>query len=116
MGDQLRMMRGADSLSPRTRHIGEDSGVLDTGVPKTDGVPDKNKPSFSEFLLEQFNESNQLGMEADRRIDMSVRGEDPSPHETIIAIQKADVSFNLLLSIKDKLEQAYQTLIRTQMG
>ena len=69
--------------------------------------------SFSEMLGEQVRSVNEMWIDAEKRIEKAVLGEDPNPHATIIAVQKATISFQLLMSVKQKIEQAYQQVIRT---
>lgn len=102
--EQLKMIRGVDSIAPKSIESvpGEDQGG--------------GRTTFMDLLVQQMDNANQAGMEADNLIKKAAAGDEVNPHETVIAVQKADISFNLMLSIKDRLEQAYQTLIRTQMG
>jgi len=100
MLDQLRTIRGVDSITPKTQAGG------------VQGAPG-NKVSFGEFLSQQFEESNRLGIEAEKAIQRSVSGEDPNPHAAMIAVQKADISLTLLMSLKERIERAYTELIRT---
>jgi flagellar hook-basal body complex protein FliE len=101
LDQELRMLRGVEPIKTKSTEVVKGA---------QDGTP------FMDFLVKQFDETNRLGLEADRRIEMAAVGEDQNPHDTVIAVQKADISFNLLLNVKDKLEQAYQTLVRTSIG
>lgn len=105
VSDQLRMLQGVDPIqrpgSKETMPVGPSDG---------------NQPTFGEFLKVQLVEANNLGLKADRQIQLALEGKEPNPHKTMIAIQKADITFRLLMAVKDKLEQAYQSIIRTQMG
>lgn len=101
LADQLRMIKGVEPIQqPRT---GESSAT-------------SNKPSFLNFLEKSVNEANELGLDVDRKIRDTIEGTAANPHETIIAIQKADISFRLMLAVKDQLEQAYQQIMRTSIG
>jgi flagellar hook-basal body complex protein FliE len=80
-------------------------------------TPEKtSKVSFGDFLEKKFDELNQIGLDVDKKIQATAEGKSENPHETIIAIQKADVTFKLMLSVKDQLEQAYQQIMRTSIG
>ncbi len=98
--DELRMLRGAEPITP---------------APKRSEAP-AGSQSFAEFLKTQLGEVNQLGLEADRKIQDVLEGKAPNPHDAQIAIQKADVAFKLMLSVKEQLEQTYQTVMRTSIG
>lgn len=77
---------------------------------------DTKKTSFAELLEQHIEEANTAGIESDHRIARALEGKEVNNHATVISLQKADVTFRLMLSVKDKLEQAYQQLIRTQVG
>jgi flagellar hook-basal body complex protein FliE len=97
--DELRMLRGVE---PITNGQGPKAAV--------GGV------SFSDLLEQKLGEVNQLGLEADKKIQEAIEGRSENPHETQIAIQKADVAFKLMLSVKEQIEQAYQTVMRSSIG
>ncbi len=98
--DQLRMLRGSEPILPKA-------------IEPKDGA---EKPSFFDVLKDQVENVNKLGLDAEKTIDRAIRGEEVNPHATTIAIQKADISFRLLMTVKERLVQTYQELIRTQIG
>lgn len=97
LSDELRMLKGAEPITPPTQST-------------------EKKPSFMEFLKENLKDMNQMGLDIDHRIQEAAEGKTTNPHETYIAIQKADVSFKLMMTVKDQLEQAYQQIMRTAIG
>ena len=104
MLDQMRMMKGVEGISPK-----QTQGVQGAGDAPAGG----KKVSFGEYLQHQLEETNRLGIEAEQAIQKSVMGQDENPHATMIAVQKADISLSLLMSVKERIERAYQELIRT---
>ena len=98
--DELKMLRGIEPITP---------------APKQGGAVAKGA-SFGDFLKQQLNEVNELGLDVEKKMQAAVEGKSSNPHEVQIAIQKADVAFKLMLGIKDQLEQAYQTVMRTAIG
>lgn len=97
----MPQIRGVDSLTPTPVESG---GASPAGGKKV---------SFAEYLTHQMEETNRLGVEAEHAIQRSVLGEETNPHQTMMAVQKADISLTLLTSIKDRLERAYTDLIKT---
>jgi flagellar hook-basal body complex protein FliE len=99
--DQLEMLKGArgfDSISPKSiPSEGSESGAVQ---------------SFGDMLLQKYEETNSLGVEAERAIQRSILGEDQNPHEAVIAVQKASVSLSLMMGVKERLERAFQELIK----
>ena len=104
IGEELRMLQNISPVKPFT------------GVGNADQAEGSEKLSFSEMLGQQIGEANRQGLEADRAMEAAVAGEDVEPHSTIIAVQKASISLTLMMSIKERLERAYQELIRTPLG
>lgn len=105
-GEQLKMMRGVGGVTPKDKNLLE--GI--SQAPTT-----KEKVSFSDFLTQQFNQVNTQGLEAEQAITNAVSGKEVNPHSAIIAVQKANVSLSLMMSIKDRLEKAYQEILRMQV-
>ena len=102
IADQLRMLRGVDPIR--------------TSAPQN-GVSEKSgQVSFQDFLMGKIEEVNQAGITADKEISATMRGENVNPHETVIAVQKAELSFQLLMSVTDKLVSAYQQISRMPLG
>ena len=42
-------------------------------------------------------------------------GESQDLHTTVIAMQKADLSFQMMMQVRNKIVQAYQEIMRMQM-
>jgi len=104
------------SISEQLRAVQNIDGINSIDKQGIKGVAQPEKHSFAEFFKEKLSEVNQLGLDADRRIQDAVTGKESNPHSTLIAIQKADISFRLLMSVKERIVQAYQQVIRTPIG
>ncbi len=104
LSEELKMLRTGGSVQSPKDMLG------------VEGANDSEKVSFSELLGRQLSNANSLGLQADRAMEAAVAGEVAQPHSTIIAVQKASISLTLMMSIKERLERAYQELIRTPLG
>jgi flagellar hook-basal body complex protein FliE len=69
-----------------------------------------NQPSFKNLLLEAIDQVNAMQQGADRAVEQLMTGGDVSPAEVLTAVQKADLSFRMMLQIRNKLVQAYQEI------
>ena len=58
---------------------------------------------------------NELQQGADKAIKGLAKGEVENVHDTMIAIEKANISFNLMVQVRNKLVQAYEEVMRTQV-
>ena len=105
LSDQLRMMRNVPSIQP-----------IDKPGLDQDRSPKPGQVSFGEVLAKQFETANTSGVNAEKAIQQALMGETSNPHSTVIAVQKASVSLTLMMSIKERLERAYQDIIRMQIG
>ena len=68
--------------------------------------------SFGDMLGRVLNEVNQLKIEADETINNLAAGKQKDIHQTMIDMEKADVAFQLLMQIRNKIISAYETVMR----
>src|SRR5262245_39194552 len=66
--------------------------------------------SFRNVLLEALDQVNTLQGQANEAVEQLVTGGDVNPAEVLTWLQKADLSFKLMLQIRNKLVQAYQEI------
>lgn len=87
--------------------------------PRTGGVvsPPGNgdHPGFSQLLKGAIEEVNRIQHEAGRLEDAVARGENINIHQAIIAGEKAGLSFQLMMKVRNKLLEAYQEIARMQV-
>ena len=72
----------------------------------------KGDRSFGEFLKTSIEEVNRLQGEANHAIEQLGTGETKNIHETMIALEKAEVSFKLMLEVRNKILDAYHEVMR----
>ncbi|HNX96372.1 MAG TPA: flagellar hook-basal body complex protein FliE [Candidatus Aminicenantes bacterium] len=82
---------------------------IQTGVEPVQG-PGEN---FSKMLETAMGDVNQEQVAAEQKVTDFVSGKEPSLHNTLIALEKADVSFKLMMQVRSKLLDAYQEIMRT---
>ncbi len=75
----------------------------------------KNEKSFMDFLKNYVSDVNEKQIDANKAIERFVKGEDTDITNTVLAMEKADVSLQLFLQIKNKVLQAYQEIMRMQV-
>jgi len=69
---------------------------------------------FGDFLKESLKDVNNLQNEADKAIVDLAKGEVKDVHQTMIALKKADLSFKLMMQVRNKILEAYQEVMRQQ--
>lgn len=75
-----------------------------------------DKSSFADVLGNTMKEVNQLQLTAEDKIESFVLGRGAiTPHNAMIALEKADVAFQLMNTIRSKIIRAYEEVMRTQV-
>ena len=69
--------------------------------------------SFKETLNGALSEVRGLQLEYKGKVEALSRGENVEVHDLMIAMGKSEVAFNLMLEIRNKLLEAWQTLSRS---
>src|SRR5688572_23995374 len=69
-----------------------------------------NGQPFKNILLEALDQVNSMQTEANQAVEQLVTGGDVNPAEVLTTLQKADMSFKLMMQIRNKLVQAYQEI------
>ena len=72
-------------------------------------------PSFADTLAQSLDKVNTMQKQADVAIQDFVAGDTRNIHETMIAVGKADLAFRLTMQVRNKIVEAYQEVMRTQV-
>ncbi|MCX5771971.1 MAG: flagellar hook-basal body complex protein FliE [Candidatus Hydrogenedentes bacterium] len=71
--------------------------------------------SFKDMLAEAIGEVQRLQTEADTTVRQLVAGEISDVTETMVAVEKADVAFQTMMLVRNKMVQAYEEIMRMQV-
>jgi flagellar hook-basal body complex protein FliE len=77
--------------------------------------PAGKKQSFSEILASSVTDVNQLQKDANTAIQKLVTGESKNLHETMLAVEKADIAFKTMNQVRQKVIDAYKEVMRMQV-
>jgi flagellar hook-basal body complex protein FliE len=69
---------------------------------------------FVETLRGAMDQVNQLQTAADNKMGALLEGNGMDVHSAMIAVEKADLSFELMMQVRNKIVQAYQEISRMQ--
>jgi flagellar hook-basal body complex protein FliE len=69
---------------------------------------------FADTLRDALNEMGQLGSAAESKVASVLEGTGGDVHSALIAVEKADLSFQLMLQVRNKIVSAYQEISRMQ--
>ncbi|HLK11882.1 MAG TPA: flagellar hook-basal body complex protein FliE [Candidatus Binatia bacterium] len=73
------------------------------------------KTTFGEVLKDSLAQVNHLQNEADRAIATLGSGKQTTLHDTMLALEKADLSFRLMMQVRNRIVQAYQDVLHMQI-
>ena len=76
---------------------------------KPEGTQEK---SFGKTLTELLYAVNDKGIQANKQVDQVVRGESDDLHTAMVALEEANISFQLMLETRNKMLEAYQEINR----
>jgi flagellar hook-basal body complex protein FliE len=89
--------------------------VFDNFQQTTGAKVEKTNTSFSDVLKDSINKVGELEKEANEQAEKLVRMEGQDIHNTMIAVEKADLSFQLMMQIRNKIISAYEEIMRIQV-
>ncbi|CUS37776.1 Flagellar hook-basal body complex protein FliE [Candidatus Nitrospira nitrosa] len=87
--------------------------VASTGSTGTTGKT--GGPGFLDSLKSAIGNVNDAQKEAGRAVDALMTGDTQDIHRTMVALQQADVSFQLMMQVRNKLVTAYEEIQRMQI-
>jgi len=71
--------------------------------------------SFKEFLAESIGEVKRLENQADTTIKQLVAGEIKDVTDAVMAVEKADMAFQTMMQVRNKMVAAYEEIMRMQI-
>ena len=84
-------------------------------VASTGAVDSSASGGFLDSLKDAIGKANDVQMQASQAVDALVTGQTQDLHGTMVALQQADVSFQLMMQIRNKLVSAYEEIQRMQV-
>jgi flagellar hook-basal body complex protein FliE len=70
---------------------------------------------FGDMLKDAISSVSDLQKTSDVEIQKVMTGESEDLHTAVIAMQKADLSFQMLMQVRNKIVTAYQEVMRMQV-
>lgn len=78
-------------------------------------VNNEKDNQFSSILKNALDQVNKLQIQSDEYKELLATGDIDNLHDITIAAEKANISLQLTLSIRNKLVEAYQEIMRMQV-
>ena len=102
MTDPLGLIPGSQGISPIR------SGA--SGAQSANGPDQTSGPSFKDALMKQLDQVNRLQQDAETAIEDVVSGKRDDLDNVMIAKQKADIAFQMLLQVRNQMMDAYEEI------
>jgi flagellar hook-basal body complex protein FliE len=80
-------------------------------LPKATGEQGESG-SFGQMLKDSLAQVNHLQKEADGAAQSLASGGPVTLHDTMIALERAELSFRLMMQVRNRIVEAYQEVIR----
>lgn len=75
----------------------------------------KKYPSFKKTLEGYMDEVNKMQHKADASIEKMAAGEITDVHQVMNSVQEANLAFNMMMEIRNKMMDAYQEIMRMRL-
>jgi flagellar hook-basal body complex protein FliE len=90
-----------------------DSSSVDRLIPSREPASD-GQSNFWDTLKDSLEHVQQLQNQADQSVLNLVTGQGEDIHAAMSAVEKADLSFQLVMQVRNKIVQAYQQVSQMQ--
>jgi flagellar hook-basal body complex protein FliE len=77
-------------------------------------IPNEGQ-TFGELLQASISKVNALQQNADVQMEKLASGESQNLHETLLAVEKADIAFRTLNQVRTKVIDAYREIMKMQI-
>jgi flagellar hook-basal body complex protein FliE len=88
--------------------------IMPADLPSAPAAAPAAGKSFGETLGQAVGEVDSLNLDARYKVSSLVEGNGADVHDAMIAVEKADLSFQLMLQVRNKVVQAYQQIAGMQ--
>lgn len=87
--------------------------AVQPGLMKTGQLKPADSIGFGKAMKAAIDNANRLDRDADVSVLKMLEGKE-EVHKTMIALQKADISMKMLLSVRNKVLEAYRDIMHMQ--
>ena len=90
------------------------TGIVDAARPPQSARPSDSNQPFGNLLRDAIGSVQSLEAQASQATEGLLRGDGVDIHTAMIATQKADLAFEMALSVRNKAVAAYQQIMNMQ--
>lgn len=71
--------------------------------------------SFADTMKGYINEVNDMQVQADRDVRSAIAGDDIDAHQVMLSVEKANISFDLVMEIRNRLLDVYREVMKSSV-
>lgn len=105
----------AESAAPKTIPFSELEKLSPGLLPHAVNATKPASSSFEQVVSGLVNEVSSKQAAAGQAVNGVLSGQNTSLHQTMIAMEEASISFQLMVEVRNKLLESYQELMRMQV-
>lgn len=90
------------------------SSPFDQELKLNSGAGEAEGADFGTALKSAFEQVEQLHTDAQQQVGNLLQGDGADIHNVMIAVEKADVAFQMMMQVRNKIVNAYQEISRLQ--
>lgn len=98
-----------------SRKVDNDGINFDIKAPGLEGGPSEGGKTFGEFLQDSIGKVNTLQQDANVAMEKLASGESQNLHETLLAVEKAEIAFKMMNQVRTKVLDAYREIMKMQI-
>jgi flagellar hook-basal body complex protein FliE len=95
------------------------TGISPIEMPEAAGLQsqsgERSEGGFLSSLKEAIAKTNEIQLQANQAVDKLMTGETQNVHQTMVALERADASFQLMMQVRNKIVTAYEEIQRMQI-
>ncbi len=95
--------------------IRQQPGSEGIGGPRRLSFSEGNDQTFADMIRNAVNSVDQLQKTSESNVEAVIAGESENIHEVMISLEKAQLSFQMMVEIRNKAVETYQELSRMQI-
>lgn len=80
-----------------------------------EGTNEASGDSFGKFLADSVGKVNSLQEDANIAMEKLASGKSQNLHETLLAVEKADIAFRTMNQVRSKVIDAYKEIMKMQI-
>lgn len=110
-GDELLQQQGSRT---RAESLPQKPSTIE-GAGSAQAPSEAGGASFTDLLKSAVNKVNDYQAEADLAVKELVAGRNKNIHETMLTLERADLSLKLMTQVRNKILEAYREIMRMQV-